>query len=275
MLVMPYMIEPGLWYGPPVIEPQGQVRNEWEVMNEICKRMGNGGAYSSGVMRSLAKLGLIITPSHLLDMFVRTSPIGDKFGLNPSGLNVKKIKQQGDGIRFENDGERTPLKEKLRTKDRRIHLFTQEIRQELERLRKQPRNLEFPMFMFGRRETKSINSWLHNAKRVMRKGRAITAMINPRDGEKYQIRDQQPVKIRTKTGSITLTAELSDNVHEGQVSVPHGWGHAGGWQRANKAGGANPNRISNADQEDIEALAGMSVFNGVPVAISPGLTRSQ
>ena len=48
------------------------------------------------------------------------------------------------------------------------------------------------------------------------------------------------------------------------VSVPNGWGHQGGsWRRSNSFGGVNSNELANPD--DVEAIAGMSIINGVAV----------
>src|SRR5690606_19370444 len=96
------MLRPAMWFGPAVIEPRGSARNEWTVLNDLCARMGYGGAYSSSGMRWLAKLGYRITPRQLFDMLLRSSEVGDKFGFNPNGLNLKKLEQAQNGILFHN-----------------------------------------------------------------------------------------------------------------------------------------------------------------------------
>ena len=57
----------------------------------------------------------------------------------------------------------------------------------------------------------------------------------------------------------------------GVIAVPHGWGHkgTGGWKLANKAGGANVNRLTSSDPQDVESLSGMAWLTGVPVRVSP------
>jgi formate dehydrogenase len=56
---------------------------------------------------------------------------------------------------------------------------------------------------------------------------------------------------------------------DGTVALPHGWGHRGGWQVANAAGGANSNVLASAEAEDLEPLAGMAFLNGIPVRLEP------
>ena len=55
----------------------------------------------------------------------------------------------------------------------------------------------------------------------------------------------------------------------GVVAIPHGWGHkgTGGWQLANRAGGANVNRLTSSEPGDVEAMSGMAWLTGVPVRV--------
>lgn len=62
---------------------------------------------------------------------------------------------------------------------------------------------------------------------------------------------------------------VSDEMHPRTVALPHGWGHRGGWSRANSAGGCSSNLLASADVADLERLAAMSVLNGIPVRIRP------
>ena len=60
---------------------------------------------------------------------------------------------------------------------------------------------------------------------------------------------------------------LADEMTPGVVALPHGWGHRGGWQLANDAGGVNSNDLMDAAPESLERLAGMSHLNGVAVEV--------
>ena len=46
--------------------------------------------------------------------------------------------------------------------------------------------------------------------------------------------------------------------------------HAGGWQVANGAGGANVNQLMSSAPEDLEKLAGMARLTGVPERVERG-----
>ena len=67
---------------------------------------------------------------------------------------------------------------------------------------------------------------------------------------------------------------ITDEVGPGTIAIPQGWGHrGGGWRLANANPGVNVNELTSSRPEDLEALAGMSVLNGVAVrleAVAPG-----
>ena len=64
-------------------------------------------------------------------------------------------------------------------------------------------------------------------------------------------------------------AYIATQIVAGVVAIPHGWGHkgTGGWQVANRAGGANVNQLMSTDPDDVEALSGMAWLTGVPVRL--------
>ncbi|MGI8922313.1 MAG: hypothetical protein ACR2HD_11735 [Solirubrobacteraceae bacterium] len=51
------------------------------------------------------------------------------------------------------------------------------------------------------------------------------------------------------------------------MSIPHGWGHAGGTQRvADAHAGVNSNVL--ADERDVDAVSGNAVLNGITVSVT-------
>ena len=125
----------------------------------------------------------------------------------------------------------------------------------------------YPLRAHGLREARSHNSWLHNAARLMPPSRTCVAHVNPADGRAAGLVDGEAARITSDSGSITVNVRFTDDVSPGNVAIPHGWGHAGGWQRANAAGGANSNLLVSSE---VERLAAMSVLNGIPVRLEPG-----
>ncbi len=251
-----------------VVEPRGEARQEWEIIEEISKRIGvvpNASPYA----RVLGRIGLKLNPRRLLDLLLRTGPDGDRFGLRRGGMSLGKLAESPHGVVLGDQLESGVLAREVRFGDGKIRLDPPQILEEAERLRAQNgHDPEFPMRLIGLRELRSHNSWMHNAALLMRGGREHTARVNPEDAARHGIEDGERCRISSPHGSIEIAAKLTDEVMTGTVAVPHGWGHrGGGWTRANEAGGVNVNQLASSDAADLERLAGMAFLNGIPIKL--------
>jgi formate dehydrogenase len=259
----------------PVVPAAGEARQEWEVIDGIARRIGVA-PYSAPALRRLAKLGIRVSPRQLLDLLLRTGPRGDLFGLRRGGLNLEKIGADPHGLVLGEHLATGILRGKLRHRDKRVRLDPPEILEECERLAAgNGHDPDFPLRLIGLRELRSHNSWMHNSALLMRGGREHAARVHPEDAGAAGVEDGSACRLASAHGAIELTAKVTDEVKRGTVAVPHGWGHSGGWQVANAAGGANVNLLASSDPDDLERLAGMAFLNGIPVrleaiATSPG-----
>ncbi|MFD0687140.1 molybdopterin-containing oxidoreductase family protein [Actinomadura fibrosa] len=252
-----------------VVPPRGEARQEWEIIEGLARRMGLGlGAF--GVQRLAHRLGVRPSPRFLVDALIRTGPAGDWYGLRRRGLSLRRLRKAPHGIVL-GDHQRTgTLRRRIVHKDKRVHLAPPEIVAEVERLAAAAEPPDgFPLRLIGLREIRSHNSWMHNSPALMRGGRAQAARISPKDAAEYGIADGTLCRITSPHGSIEIPARVTDEMTEGTVAVPHGWGHRGGWRRANEAGGANVNVLASPDPADLERLAGMAWLNAVPIRIAP------
>jgi anaerobic selenocysteine-containing dehydrogenase len=253
----------------PVVEARGEARQEWEVIEEIAGRIGITPS-SSWPLRQLGRLGVRISPRRLVDLILRTGPKGDLFGLRRGGLSVRKLAEHPHGIVLAEHLAQDVLGKQIRHKDKRVALNAPEIRAEVDRLvAANGHDPNFPLRLIGLRELRSHNSWMHNAPLLMRGGRTHAARIHPEDAESLGLADGEPCRISSAHGAIEIEVAVTDEIKAGTVAVPHGWGHRGGWQVANAAGGANVNVLSSSDPEDLERLAGMAFLNGIPVRVEP------
>jgi anaerobic selenocysteine-containing dehydrogenase len=77
------------------------------------------------------------------------------------------------------------------------------------------------------------------------------------------------VQISSPYGQITVPVTATKDLVAGVVAIPHGWGHkgTGGWQLANRAGGANVNRLTSSEPGDVESMSGMAWLTGVPIRV--------
>ena len=76
-----------------VVEPRGEARQEWEVIDEIAKRIGVVPS-SALAARLLGKVGIKLSPRRLVDLLLRLGPKGDLFGLRRGGLSIAKLGPQ-------------------------------------------------------------------------------------------------------------------------------------------------------------------------------------
>jgi anaerobic selenocysteine-containing dehydrogenase len=251
-----------------VVEPRGEARQEWEIIDEISKRIGVVPS-PTRAGRLLGKLGVKVGPQRLVDLLLRTGPNGDLFGVRRGGMSLGWLAKRPHGVVLADYLKAGVLPGQLRNKDGRVHLDPPQIRREVERLQGlNGDDPDFPLRLIGLRELRSHNSWMHNASLLMRGGREHAARVHPDDAAEHGIEDGAPCRISSPSGSIEITARVTDEVVRGTVAVPHGWGHrGGGWTTANDAGGANVNLLASSDPADLEPLAGMAFFNGIPIRL--------
>lgn len=265
------MIRPGLQVTEAVIEPVGQCRPEWEVLDEIAHRMGLGSADSSSIQRRFARVGLQLGPRRMADMLLRFGKGGDLFGLRRTGWSWRKLREQAPhGVVLHEYHPLAGLEKIIDTPDKKIPLADPRIMAELARL--QDENLElpdYPLRLIGMREMNSHNSWMHNTKRLMPDSRKHSLRINPDDAAAVGLANGDRARITSKTGTVEVEVTVTKDMIAGTVALPHGWGHNGGWQRANAAGGAASNVLASSRPEDLERLAAMSVLNAIPVRVEP------
>jgi formate dehydrogenase len=266
-------LTPYVTWTEPVVQPRGEARQEWEIIEDLARRMRLGiGAFRA--QRLAHRLGIRPTPRFLIDLLIRTGRAGDRFGLRRRGLSVRRLRARPRGVVLGDHHRPGTLRRRIGHKDRRVHLAPPEIVAEIERLAAAPEPpAGFPLRLIGLRETRSHNSWMHNAPSLMRGNRGNRdhrARVHPSDAAAYGIADGERCRITSPHGSIDLPVRITDEMTPGTVAVPHGWGHHdAGWRLANAAGGANVNLLASPRPDDLETLAGMANLNGIPVHITP------
>jgi anaerobic selenocysteine-containing dehydrogenase len=226
--------------------------------------------------QAVAVLGDEPGPVRLLDLLLRVGPHGDGFGERPGGLAVEKLREQPHGIDL---GALTPmLPDKLATSDRRIHLAPERITRDLPRLQQwiERRNAaqDSQWLLIGRRDVRSMNSWLHNLPSLAKGKPRCTLQLHPDDARQLQLEDGDEAQITGRVGEITAPVEISGRLMRGVVSLPHGWGHdLPGTEMgvARKQPGVNINEV--VDDATLDVPSGTSVLNGIPVQVAAATPR--
>jgi anaerobic selenocysteine-containing dehydrogenase len=251
----------------PVVEPSGEARQEWDVVDELSRAIGIA-PYSVPALRRLARLGIRVSPRQLVDLLLRTGRHGDLYGLRRSGLSLAKLAEHPHGIVLGDFVATGVLKRKIRHGDGRLHLRDGAIDSELERLASvNGERPEFPLKLIGLRELRSHNSWMHNAALLMRGGRSHALRIHPDDAVGAGLSEDDVAVLTSASGSLEVPILITDEMTPGTVALPHGWGHRGGWRLANEAGGVNVNLLAPSSPESLERLAGMAHLSGIPVRV--------
>lgn len=255
-----------------VVEPAGEARQEWEIVEEIASRVG---VVPSSVlaMRILGRVGIKLSPRRLIDLLLRAGPEGDRFGLRRGGLSLRRLAESPHGVVLAEQLQPGVLARKIRHRGGRIELCPEEIVAEIAALAggngTAAAAAEYPLRMIGLRELRSHNSWMHNSPKLMAGDRAHRARVHPDDAAAAGLTEGDRVRISSAHGTIETELAIVEELIAGTIAVPHGWGHDGGWQTANAAGGANTNLLASSEPADLERLAGMAHLNGIPVRIEP------
>ena len=207
-------------------------------------------------------------PERLLDLTLRTGPFGDRYGENPDGITLDKVKAAPHGIDLGPNVSR--LAEVLQTASGKVVLAPPYITADVPRLAARLDRDPDDLVLISRRDLRSNNSWMHNVP-VLVKGRArCTLLVHPDDAARFGIDDGSDTRVTSSAGSVVVAAQLSSAIKPGVVSLPHGWGHGKPGTRlatANDNAGVNTNELSPGTFVDVPS--GNAAVNGIPVAIAP------
>ncbi|WP_051967469.1 molybdopterin-dependent oxidoreductase [Kitasatospora mediocidica] len=230
-------------------------------------------AYGADPVELLAAVAHRRRQDRLLDLLLRGGPYGDGFGAKPEGLSLDALLAAPHGLDL------GPLRPRLpgvlRTPSGKVELAPPQLLAEAQRLAEHLDGLRAApdggLLLVGRRQLRSNNSWMHNVPLLAGGSNRCTLQLHPADAERLGITDGGPVTVRSRVGELLATAEITDTVTPGVVSLPHGWGHDGPGTRAAVAArepGVNSNLLT--DELPMDPLSGTAVLNGIPVEVLPG-----
>ncbi|MFB4280568.1 molybdopterin-dependent oxidoreductase [Nonomuraea sp. MTCD27] len=197
-----------------------------------------------------------------LDLMLRLGPYGEWAG--KGDLSLRKLLDNPHGLDL---GALEPrLDEVLKTASGLIELAPPQLIEDVERLRAKLEEEPPEIVLIGRRHLRSNNSWMHNVGPLVGGSNTCTLQIHPADVARLGLGGEAVV--RSAKGQVTVPLEPTDTIMPGVVSLPHGWGHAGGRQSvAAEHAGVSANSLT--DESALDVPSGNAVFNGVPVTISP------
>jgi len=242
-------------------------RYDWQILGELQRRLFSGNFFQ----KIKSNITSRIHPKTKLDLALKTGPYGIWGGrkFRKDGISLKRLEQQKEGVEL--SPLTSVLPERLFTKNKKINLMPELFVKELKNvnvLLQKNTDEKYPLKLIGRRHLRSNNSWMHNLPILEGGSRQCTMMIHPADAQNYDIKPKEMVNVFTEFGSIVIEAEITKDIIQGTISIPHGWGHKGeGVQMdtAKRNAGANVNQLMNHNR--LDSLSYNMAFNGHPVAI--------
>lgn len=259
---MPYiglniLMRPFLQFTEAVLPVQGDARHEHDIFRDIIERMGLAwpARGDPGAPPGIARL----------DKLLRNGPIGDALG--EDGWSVERLRDHPHGVMVDMPDPTDRWWERLGHPDKRIQLMHPIIAGEFKRLwddwTPPPR-----LTLIGRRDIRSMNSWLHNIDGLVRSQKPLL-IVNPSDAEAFGLNDGAEARVSTPAASVEVMIAVSDEMVPGTVCYPHGWGHDGGWRRANATSGRNINLLLGLGLDAVEFVSGTTLMDGIAVTLEP------
>ena len=244
-------------YSEPLFAKGPDARYDWEIFEGLRQRLEAGEAYDAAVAAPAPE-----NPEAKIDLGLRYGAYGR------AGLSLAKLRDNPHGIDL---GELQPrLPAALRTENQRINLAAPLFLADLGRARRAlaaaPVAAGNQLLLISRRELRSNNSWMHNLPRLIKGRNRCTLQMHPDDAAARQLADGQPVRMRSRVGTVELPVEITPNLMPGVVSMPHGYGHARPGTRLDVAqahAGASINDLT--DDSRLDALTGNAALSAVPV----------
>ena len=260
-------------FSAPAIARGANERADWEILLEIAERMGGGASgifLVDRIIRLARRFGLRWSPNITTDMLLRLGPHGDRYLPWSRGLNLKRLAAMPHGVDL---GPLEPgIARRVRYRDGRMRLAPDVIMTALAELGKTESSPP-QLLLIGRRDPRTNNSWMHNVPAMVTGRERCVLLVHPDDAARAEVRDGEIAIMESRVHSGPVPVRLSDEMTPGVVSLPHGWGHAASapWQRvAGDHAGVSVNDWT--DDQDVEALVGQSILNGVPVRLRPADT---
>ncbi len=283
-------------WSPAAIDPEPGRRETWQALLGLAKRLmglasldetqADALVLQQLIPRVLARsrfagqieaaeitaaLGSEPGPRRLIDLLLRLGDYGDGFGRVPDGLTVARLERSPHGLDL--GPLQATLPASIETRSGRIELAPPAILADLPRLDEAiAARPDERLSLIGRRDLRSMNSWLHNLPSMSKGRERCTLLISPADAERRGLTTGDTAEIKSRVGALVAPVEVSAEIAPGVVSLPHGWGHdlpGVVLAVARDRPGVNANRL--VDDRPVDVPSGTSVLNGVPVEV----TRAQ
>ena len=195
-------------------------------------------------------------------------PHGDRYLPWSIGLNLKRLMASEHGIDL--GPLESGVSRRVLHRDRRVRLAAEPILSALTELETNCTASDGGLVLIGRRDLRSSNSWMHNIEALVSGRERCVLLVHPDDAERAGVRDGETAILESRIYRGLVPVHVTDEMMQGVVSLPHGWGHRDvrRWQKVAAArAGVSVNDWT--DDGDVEVVVGQSILNGIPVQLKP------
>lgn len=260
-------------YAEVVVEPDGGQKDAFAVMHAILGAAGYAPIPGSRALSALAGV---------LDRAGAAMGTGEPWSFRPrlilkamlalGGVSWRKLKNSPQGLSLGEHRTGRFFSHRILTPDRKANLAPPEFLAEAGSITGFfEEEMKYRGFkLVGQRQRRTHNSWFHNVPRFMGSRPGNHASINPADAARLGVGPGDMVVVESEWGRIEIPVLVTDDVMEGVVSIPHGWGHAleSGLSVAMKHPGVNVNLLTASGVGNLEKFAGMARLTGVRVTVT-------
>ena len=274
-----YQVFPHIGYSHRVVDSDEYgPKPEWEILLSLTNLMGQT-FFGNPLFALLPKIYKIrhkkFNPEIFMKIFMFFGQLLEKKipRLSSGTFTMKKLKRSETTLLGNN--EYGVLKKHIQTKNKKITLLNNYLREQFqlvnnamnEKLETGINELkENEFLMIGRRNLKTMNSWMHNVDFLWHKKQEQKLYINSDDAKRLNLINDDIVIVRNNLGSISTPIQITDDVMPSVICYPHGWGHKNPYLSvANRNPGENVNVLT--DSKKLEKIAGMPLMNGYKVEI--------
>ncbi|OUS25474.1 hypothetical protein A9Q99_21360 [Gammaproteobacteria bacterium 45_16_T64] len=236
-----------------VVNPLGERREEWWILNEIMKRV-NG---SRALDRSQ-------------DIHARTRKM-----LSASAIKIEDLKRASSNtITLKRKKEGVFYRDWIQTKDKRVdccpRIFTCALNKANDIFVELTMESPYQVKLINLRTNYMQNSWFQNVKKLKRGKHLDNPLhISPFDAARLRVEDGDSVYVETHYGRLQAQIFIDNTLRQGAVAMTHGWGNdkTKGMNVALNNPGVNVNKIMPTGIGSYEKISNQSFLTGVPVNI--------
>ncbi|MHC1741551.1 MAG: molybdopterin-dependent oxidoreductase [Syntrophobacteraceae bacterium] len=197
-----------------VIPPAGDSWPNWRIVFELGRRLGFADEFPW-----------------------QTAEEAIDFQLEPTGVTVERLRQNGNGLRIEDLRYEKYRDTPFKTPSGKVEFFSERLSRAglpgvpfEHGLGDDPISFadsseEYPMLgISGSRDIRFTNSQFHNIPALLAAGPGCVVDIHPEDARRHDLAEGDRVRIESPKGSVEMAARLSTTVRPGMVRLAWGWG---------------------------------------------------